>query len=174
MNREQHPVWAVYDKLRTARLNVKYYSERLRRVELLNSSCEMLLLFAAPTSAIAGLWFWKTDAGRVVWQSLGVVSAIVATARPVLQLTKKIKDYDAAILANRTLEYDLETIRQKIEQRGIYDDKLKAEFLKLIERHRNDEIVINPDKTPDKKLLENCTSAVLAEMPAATFFVPEN
>ncbi|REG48609.1 hypothetical protein B0G80_4858 [Paraburkholderia sp. BL6669N2] len=172
MNREQHPVWAVYDRLRTARLNVKYYCERLRQVELLNRACEIILLIAAPTSAIAGLWFWKTDIGKAVWQSLGIVSAIIATVRPAFQLTKKIKDYEAAISGYQTLEYDLEIIRQKIEQRGTYDDKLKAEFMKAVERHRNVELA-SPDKVPNRKLLQNCTNAVLAEMPANSFFVPE-
>jgi hypothetical protein len=173
MNREQHPVWAVYDKLRTARLNVKYYSERLRRVELFNTACEILLLFAAPTSAIAGLWFWHLQGGKIVWQSLGILSAIVATLRPLLQLTKRIKDYEAAVLANRSLEFDLETIRQKVEQKGAYDEKLKAEYLRVLERHRKDEIE-SPDKTPNRKLLEYCTNAVLTELPSSSFYVPEN
>ncbi|GGD96628.1 hypothetical protein [Caballeronia grimmiae] len=171
MNRDEHPVWAVYDKFRTARLNVKYYCRRLHRLERMDRALDIILLIAAPTSAVAGLWFWETEYGRVVWQCLGVVAALVATVRPALHITKRIKDYESAISAYQMLEYDLDAIRQKIEQRGIYDAKLKAEFIRAIERQRNADLA-SPEKVAESRLLRDCTAAVMEELPASFFFVP--
>ena len=173
MKREDHPVWAVYDRLRTARLNVRYYCARLHRLELVNRTLEITLLVSAPSSAIAGIWLFKTDAGKIVWQSLGVLSAVIATVRPVFQMTKRIKEYEATIAAYRTLEYDLEMIRQKVEQRAAYDDKLKAELLKAIERQKRADAT-SPEMVPNEKLRHRCTQTVLSEMPPDSFFVPEN
>lgn len=162
----------MYDKLRTARLNVKYYSVRLDRLEQISRVLEITLLVSAPSSAIAGIWLFTTDVGKIAWQSLGVLSAVIATVRPAFQLTKKTKEYESAITAYRMLEYDLETIRQKVEQRGAYDARLKAEFLKALARQEKADLV-SPDKVPNAKLRAKCTREVLAEMPPNSFFVPE-
>lgn len=172
MERENHPVWAVYDKLRTARLNVRYYSERLRRLELLDKAMDLALVIAAPTSAVAGLWFFKTDIGKHVWQGLGTVSAFIAAIRPAIQFRKTLKTYEMTIVSYQALEYDLETIRRKVEQRGVYDEELKADFLRALERQRHIDIS-SPDKIADSRLLKTCTTAVLSEMPSSAFFIPE-
>ncbi|WP_157653609.1 hypothetical protein [Burkholderia ubonensis] len=172
MKREEHPVWAVYDKLRTARLNVKYYSARLDRFEQLNRILEITLLVTAPTSAVAGLWLFQTVPGTYVWHGLAGLSAVIATVRPVFQMTNKIKAYEATISAYRTLEYDLETIRQKIEHRGVYDDKLQSEFLKALERQKQADAG-SPERVPNDRIRHLCTQEVLSEMPVNSFFVPE-
>jgi len=56
MSRENHPVWIVYDKLRSACLNVKYYSRRLQTLERWNFTLEFPLSATAPSSAIAALF----------------------------------------------------------------------------------------------------------------------
>ncbi len=172
MGRENHPVWAVYDKLRTARLNVRYYSARLRRLEHLDMAMDLALVIAAPTSAVAGLWFFKTDMGKHIWQGLGTFAAFVAAIRPAIQFRRTLKAYETTIAAYQALEYDLETIRRKIEQRGTYDEELKADFLRALERQRHIDIS-SPDKIANSRLLKTCTTAVLSEMPSSAFFVPE-
>jgi hypothetical protein len=76
------------------------------------------------------------------------------------------------IAAYQALEYDLETIRRKVEQRGIYDEELKADFLRALERQRHIDIS-SPDKIANSRLLKTCTTAVLSEMPSSAFFIPE-
>ncbi len=103
MARDNNPVWTVYDKLRTARLNVKYYSRRLEQIERENFWIELILLVTAPTSAIAGLWFWNTEYGSLAWKYLGVIAAVAAILKPLLALTKKIKDFESVVGGYRTL-----------------------------------------------------------------------
>jgi hypothetical protein len=171
-SREDHPVWSVYDKLRSARLNVKYYGARLHRVERINLTIEYILLATAPSSAIAGLWFWNMEVGKAIWQCLGVLAAIAAVAKPPLNLTKRIKDYEGILVGYRTLEYDLMEIKTLIEQKGKYDQTLQSEFKKAIQREKT-LVAKTPDAREDKKVKRTCEEEVRRELPAEEFFVPE-
>jgi cytochrome c oxidase subunit IV len=115
MSREQHPIWTVYEKLRTACLNVRYYGRRLQGVERWNLSLEFVLGATAPSSAIAALWFWNTEYGQTAWKCLAIVAAIAAVAKPLLNLTSRIKEYESVLSGYRVLEYDLREIRSMIE-----------------------------------------------------------
>jgi hypothetical protein len=130
MSREDHPVWSVYDKLRSACLNVKYYSRRLQSLERWNFGLEFLIGATAPSSAIAALWFWNTEYGQPAWRYLAVIAAIAAVAKPLLNLTKRIKEYESILSGYRTLEYDLREISTLIEQKKKYDHALQTEFKK--------------------------------------------
>ena len=171
MERENHPVWAVYDKLRTSCLNVKYYSRRLYTLERQNFWIELILLATAPSSAIAGLWFWNTETGRIIWQYFGVVAAVAAILKPSFQLTKKIKEFESVLSGYRTLEYDLREIKSMVEQNKKYDKALQTEFRKALQREK-----VLVGKTPEtkekKKLLDICEQEVRMALPGKSFFIP--
>lgn len=172
MSRESHPVWAVYDKLRTARLNVKYYSRRLQFFERLNFWFELVLLASAPSSAVAGLWFWNKPAGELVWQYFGVVAAIVALTKPLLMLPKKIKEFESILSGYRVLEYDLMEIKVLVEQSQKYDASLQSEFKKAMSREKA--LIGKTPETRENTQIKNlCEFEVLKELPAESFFVPE-
>jgi hypothetical protein len=172
VERKDHPVWTVYDRLRTARLNVKYYSARLDRYEKWNFALEFILLASAPSSAIAGLWFWNTETGKLVWQSLSVIAAIAAILKPLLGLTKRMKDYESSLSGYRGLEYDLMQIKALIEQKQKYDQALQTDFRKALEREKT-LVIKSPETREDRKLKRECEEEVLRELPPERFFVPE-
>lgn len=173
MPRENHPVWGVYDKLRTARLNVKYYSRRLESLERTNFWLELIMLASAPTSAIAGLWFWNEPLGRVAWQYLGVLAAFAAVLKPLLALTRKIKDSESVLAGYRMLEYDLMELKVLIEQKRNYDSALQSEFKKALQREKT--LVGKTPETRERlKVKQECETEVLQELPSASFFVPED
>lgn len=171
MNRESHPVWSVYDKLRTARLNVKYYSCRLSSAEQLNFAMDLVLLATAPTSAIAGLWFWDTDIGKVVWHIFGVLAAITALFKPLLHLPKKIKDYEGVLSGYRVLEYDLRELKTLVEQKQQYDTSMQTELKKILQREKA-LVAKTPESKERKKVKSACATEVDAEFPPEAFFVP--
>ncbi|MGJ0486132.1 MAG: hypothetical protein ACR65R_16600 [Methylomicrobium sp.] len=166
------PVWTVYDKLRTARLNVKYYGRQLQKLENVNFILELLLLATAPTSAVAGLWFWQSELGRLVWQYMGVAAALAAVVKPLLSLTKRIKEYESVLNGYRTLEYDLMEIKSSIEQKQKYDVSMQAELKKALQREKA-LVAKNPESHANKKLKRICEEDVRKELPPAYFFVPE-
>lgn len=172
MSTQSHPVWSVYDKLRTARLNVKYYSRRLESAERWNCGIECVLLVSAPSSAVAGLWFWDTDTGRVAWQYLGGIAAFAAVLKPLLAFTKRIKEYEGVLSGYRVLEFDLGEIKTLVEQKQKYDASLQAEFKKALQRERA-LVAKAPETRENQKVKVQCEDEVLRELPADSFFVPQ-
>ncbi len=170
--RSSGPVWDVYDELRTARLNVKYHSARLARIEKWNFGLEWTLAVTAPSSSVAGLWFWDTEFGGLAWKLLGAVAAVAAVTRPLVGLTKKIKSYEEVLSGYRSLDHDLFEIKVMISQKRAYDRELQAEFKKALRRKgvlagKGPEAVIN------EKLRRQCFLDVQRELPDSQFFVPE-
>jgi hypothetical protein len=172
MSETDHPVWSVYDRLRTARLNVKYYCARLARFEAISFWLDLTLLATAPTSAVAGLWFWDTDWGRPVWKLLAVIAALTAVVKPLLNLTKRIKDYETLVSGYRVLEFDLMQVKIGIEQKRKYDNALQADFKRAQDRERS-LIAKIPESKEHLKVKVACRNEVDRELPSEAFFVPE-
>ncbi len=169
---ENHPVWSLYDKLRTARLNVKYYSRRLQDIESLNFWMEFILLASAPSSAIAGLWFFEQPLGKIVWQYFGIVAAIAAVTKPLMNLPKHIKEFEGVLSGYRILEYDLMEIKILVDQYQRYDAKLQTEFKKVLQREKM-LVVKTPETLYKPKIKRVCEAEVLNELPVSLFFVPD-
>ncbi len=55
LSTKEHPVWQVYDLLRTAKLNEKYFGRRLKKYVVINNTMEFFIAATASTSAIASL-----------------------------------------------------------------------------------------------------------------------
>lgn len=84
------------------------------------TGCEIILLFSAPPSAVAGLWFWQSVTGALIWKWLGAIAAIVAVLKPIFWPTKKIKDLENVVSGYRMLEYDLNEIVDNIRIKQKY------------------------------------------------------
>jgi hypothetical protein len=166
-----HPVWAVYDRLRSARLSVKYYGCQLHDVERLNFWLDLIMLASAPTSAIAGLAFWQFEIGQIVWQSMGVVAAVAAVVKPLLAIPKRIKEYESILVGYRVLEYDLMELKTNIEQKGKYDIALQNELRKVLQREKT-LIAKTPESKENANVKRRCQAEVLRELPTESFFIP--
>ena len=175
MGTENNPVWGVYDTLRTVRLNVKYYGYRLQALQRWNTAMEITLAVAAPSSAIAGLGFLKYDLGMLLWKALGAVAAVVAVLKPVLSLTKRIKEMEGVVSGYRGLDFDLLELKLAIEQKRRYDAPLVAQFNRAIQRLRA-LVTGTAAQTlpPIKRLSRRCQAEVLTELPEDRFFIPED
>jgi hypothetical protein len=169
---DNHPVWDVYDQLRTARLNEKYYGVRLQKYERINFWSEIIVAFTSSSSAIAGLAFWNTSAGNDLWKVLLVFSAVIATTKPFLNLTKKIRAYEELLAGYRLLCHDLKNLKININQKQDYSAKHKNEFKKIIEKQRL-LATKSPESTEKSKVKADCQNFVLNEYPTSAFYVPE-
>lgn len=172
MENNQHPVWEVYDLYRTARLNVKYYSALLHKKERLNFILELILLCSAPTSAVAGLWFWESDLGKDIWMYFGIIAAFTSVIKPLLALPQKIKNYESLLSGYRTLEHDLHELKSAIFQKQKYDKIEKADYSKALKR-KGSLVSKSSDAREDKKLIGKLTEEVNSELPHNQFYVPE-
>lgn len=171
-DRLKHPVWGVYDLYRTARLNVKYYSARLNQFEKYNFTLELILLISAPSSAIAGLWFWNTSGGEIVWKFLGVLAAIVAVLKPLLGLNRRIKAYEEVLAGYRALDHDLYEIKEMVAQKQKFDKELQTDFRKALKR-KGVLVNKNPETVQKKNLKTRLVREVNNELPPEQFYVPD-
>jgi len=170
-NKKNHPVWGVYDLYRTARLNVKYYSARLHRIELCNLCMELVIAATAPSSAIAGLWFWNLPIGSIAWKVLGIIAAIFAVTKPILMLSKRMKAYNETLSGYRALEHDLYEIKEMIVQKQRYDDELKKDYQKALKR-KGFLVAKDPETKQDKMLIKKLVSEINQELPVKSFYIP--
>lgn len=171
MSTQDHPVWDVYDFLRTARLNQLYYGRRLHTFELRNFWAEITIASTSSTSAIAGFAFWKTTAGQPYWQIFLATAAVVAIVKPFLNYAKKIKRYEELLTAYRLITYDLRDLRLDISQARGYEKSHQARFKAIKERLRT---VV--DKSPERievaAVKTLCEQQVLSELPNHNFYIP--
>jgi len=171
--REEHPVWDVYDLLRSARLNEKYYGCRLERFELINTSCEILIAVTATSSAVASFPFWGDGVGAQLWKYLICFSAVISVIKPFLQLTKKIRAYEELYSGYRMLFYDLKSLRIDINQAQEFSKTHQARFNRIKEKQRH-LAGSSPERTENERLKKACFSSVLLEMPTESFYVPRS
>jgi hypothetical protein len=167
-----HPVWDVYDLLRTARLNVKYYSCRVALLQRQNFWIEGVLAATASGSAIAGLAFWDTTYGAFVWRFLVVVSAILAVVKPLLKLAERMQNLEELVGEYRAVEYELKKIEVAVKQRHAYEKELQDRFASAMDRMGEIANRKGHEFRVDEKLRGRCEKEVATELPAHHFFVP--
>jgi hypothetical protein len=169
---DHHPVWVVYDLLKTARLNVKYYAARLNSIERQNFGIELVITIAAPTSAVTGIWLLKTDLGQELWKYLAGIAAIAAVLKPLLKLSTKIKHMEQCLSGYRALEYDVEQIVNKIKTERVYSKACKN---MLDEAQKKKKVLVcnPPENNQDQELIERLYDEVNKEFPFGSFYVPE-
>jgi hypothetical protein len=96
-----HPVWTVYNELRTARLNIKYEQFQLDRLLRLRFWSEFIIKFAAVAS-IGGLSFMKTNPWALCWTLVGVAAAIMQIIQACFRLDHSIAAKQKSISAYGT------------------------------------------------------------------------
>lgn len=169
-----HPVWDVYDLYRTARLNVKYYSCRVSTLQRQNFWIEIVLAATTAGSAIAGLAFWSTGVGKIIWQALMVVSAVLAVAKPLLKLTERIQTLEELVGQYRAVEYDLKKIEVAIRQRKKFEPDLLELFAAVLDRMAAVAKQTGGEYRIHEKLRTKCRLEVAKELPGNRFFIPED
>ncbi len=171
MDTKNHPVWDVYDQMRTTRLNVKYLRNNIRMNNGWNTA--MTVILALSTASLASIfWFLSTESLSVTIKSLSSLSGIVAVLKPILNLTSKIQKDEKLLSAYRILEYDLEQIKIGVSQSGSYTEILKNKFIEAMDRKKG--IISSEDNNsePSRKKIKKLFAEVELELPIDSFFIP--
>lgn len=168
-----HPVWELYDCLKTVRLNVEYYVAKAHRVRNLNRNLDILLAVVVPTSAAAALPVWQTSIGIYVWATLFGLAAFVAVAKPFLKLVDKLQQYESTVARYRMLEGDLTELKADIVQQQSYPKSTQVRF-RLVMQSLRRAIEAEPIDPTDDPLMESLYEKINKELPADRFYVPTN
>jgi hypothetical protein len=133
----------------------------------------LLLAVSAPSSAIAGLWFWEYPAGEVAWKMLAVVTAVIAVVKPLLQYGPTIQVMEEVLSGYKALDHDLYTLQLDIQREGSYESRLQNQFKAALARKGVlvGRVVEHKEHKDLKRRLEK---VVCEELPAEGFFLPED
>lgn len=169
----KHPVWDVYDELRTARLSLIYFSKRLASLERKHFWLELVLAGTASGSAIAALTFWQTNEGKQLWTALTILSAVLAVAKPIIKLTERIQKVEQVLIRYKLLDHDYRKLELLISQAGKYEAAHQAQFRLLLDRGSELKKLELVERRIDPKLRLRCRAEVDKELPLTNFFIPE-
>src|SRR5947208_3305339 len=128
-----HPVWDVYDEMRTARLNIKCLSVEIGILER-RSRCIEVILAIAGASSIGAVSFLQNTAGKIIWGAIGFLAMILTALKPVFPLADKRIKKERLLTSYRILEHDLYCVGLGIKERRAYDDQAKREFRSALVR----------------------------------------
>jgi len=145
----------------------------LSRAERNNSIIQTLITAAAPSSAIAGLFFFDTPLGKIAWQYLAAIAAIVSILQPSFRFPKKIKDYESLCSGYRVLFHDLSLIKSSVLNKKVYDQESQTQFKQAMLR-LGELIKLSPNEKENRKLKKRCVQEVDRAHPAESFYIPEN
>jgi len=168
----KHPVWNVYEHMRTSRLNVLYYTSKLQFYGRLQLFMQIILAATVPSSAIAGFEIWDFGIGKYAWEILVVLSSIIAFAQPFLGLQKKIKKIDEIVVGYKILYFDLQDIRHKIEEDQAYLKSHKKLHQSAKDRRKKLEIK-ETGLRYNGRLNRKCQKLAAIELPAKKFYIPK-
>lgn len=163
------PVWDVYDRQRTVRLRLKYFSELLHRLQRYHTWTETTIAITSGSGLAAlGLQFFSTRIGSVVWQSLLIFSALVSSAKPFLRFTQKIQLLEELVTGYSIADHDLDKLTIAIRQKGKYDSKRQNEFAAILQKM--DGLVAKSSAFPvDRRLKDQCQEEVNKELSESSF-----
>lgn len=167
----KHPVWDVYDESRTARLNVRYYERQLNSIRRNNFLIELVIALSV-SSGVAGLWLWETTFGGIIWKALVTLAAFLAVVKPLVRLSDQVQQKSEVLSSWRLLDDGLRQLIILIRQYKTYGDDMRNRLLTLMETKAT-LIQREPLEAVDEKLRRRCFDQVNRELPADSFFVPE-
>ena len=172
MDRNNNPIWELYNSYRTTKLNVKYYSNRISVYENLNIAFEIVIAITAPGGAISALWFWDTNWGTILWKLLLAIASIASLIKPFLNLTNKIKITQECLSEYKMLEFDFRELINDVIANKKYDTIMRNKYKETHKRVR-ELISKDSESKPKKKLIRKFVEEVNKELESFNFYVPE-
>lgn len=167
---KNHPVWELYNELRTARLNVKCLECRIKSIRRRANFVDGAIAIAG-TSSIGGFWFLQNVVGTTLWKTLGAIAILLGAVKPLYPLTERRMKKERLAAGYRMLEQELRCICLGVKERGAYDDVAKAEFRVALNNKRL--LIAQSEDDPCSQRVERkCRMAVSRELPVENFFVP--
>ena len=164
-NSKDHPVWDVYDELRTARLNIKCLTCEIARLRRCSTTIEVVLGLSGATSIGAVAWL-QNPLGKTIWGGIGFISMMLIALKPVFPFAEQRTKKERLLISYRILEHDLDCVRIGIRERGEYDDQAKREFRSALIRKQSWFCTVRAlaQKKSDKNVKLKCLTSCLIQI----------
>ena len=160
----------IYDSYRTALMNQKYYRYKISRTQTVNLTFEILIAVGATGSGVSAWALWKNEIGGDVWLVIAAVSALLAIAKPIVQLSKKVEKYSKLYSGYTDICFKLKDLKESIEYNRVLvlEDNRRYQDIPGLFR----ELGILEENPPGKRLLAKCQKEVNREHPPESFWLP--
>ena len=170
MDTQNHPVWNLYDEMRTARLNVKCLEAEVRSLRGWNNLFEVTIAISA-TSSISGFWFLQNLVGGYIWKTVGAIAVIVTILKPVLRFADKARHKQELLASYKILDHDLHCVCLEVRHQKRYDDEHHKELVKALKR-KAELVKKSDDSSLSVKVRRECEEQVRKELPVDSFYIP--
>lgn len=161
----------LYDMYRTAALNRKYYGHKLITSRRVNLSLELLLAVMA-SSAIGAWALWKNEPGSTTWALLSSAAAVVAVAKPLVQIPKQIEKYSKLFVGHTDVCLDLQRLVGDVQQARKLPDHAQEVLSSAFERIKK--MAPDDDPKPSPRLLRKYYAEVTREIPVNRLWFPRS
>lgn len=166
-----HPIWALYDLHRESCYLAKLYQGRAEFLRTVSFWSDVVTALFAGSSAVAGFAVWKNGAGAPVWALGAGLAAVIATMKPVLRLSEKVKQCESLGNAYTDLMHECKIIGTRVRNESAYSPAQMKATLSAQENARK-----LAGKTPVWGFSLNHRRAVQAEvnreLPKEIFYLP--
>jgi hypothetical protein len=160
----------IYNMYRTATLNKLYYGRMLARYQKLNTLLEIMIAIGATSSGISGFTLWQEPYGKEIWGAITLVSGLLAIAKPIMQLNKKVERYSKLFTGHLDNSLRLGALVTHIRRKRDLSAKDIAEF--EIAEQRFIELSREDDPHTAVRLQKKCEQEVCNAIPESALWFP--
>ena len=161
----------IYTLMCRAALNKDYYGILLSRTQSLNMWSDIIVAIGTTGGGISALTIWHTNYGTIIWGVLTAIAAIVALAKPIVQLNKRIERLSRLFIGHSDTYTNLLILVSRIKRRGEFTDEMNSVFeaaeLRFLELSKED------DPKPNFRILRLCEEMVRKRHPPEEAWYPE-
>jgi len=162
----------IYTLLCRSGLNKEYYGNVLHRTQRLNDTLEILIAVGTTGSGISAFTIWKIEPwGPWVWGALTAASALLAVAKPIIQLNKRIERLTRLYVGHTDNYSSLLIIVSRIRRHNDVTPELIESFEAAEARFL--ELAKEDDPRPNIKLLRRCEATIRKRHPPDTAWWPD-
>lgn len=169
-----HQLAEIYTLMCRAAMNKEYYGAKLARSQLVSTWMDILIAIGAAGSGLSALTIWNTEYGKPVWTVswaiLSLVAAVLALAKPIVQLNKRIERFSRLFAGHSDIYTGLLVLSSRIKRKGTISDEMSSTFesaeIRFMELSKED------DPTPSRTLLDRCEQMIRTRHPAENAWYP--
>lgn len=159
----------LYRQLRNEMFNRDYYGCLLHRRRRLDRIFQFTIAFGS-SSAIGGWAIFGQGGGEMVWAIIAGLTAVVAIAQPILNLSKDIERYSKLFSAHALIYEELERIVAEVEVKQDFPPALRKTFVDAWKRRSP--IATEDDPKLNMRLARACQATVNRRWPKDRFWMP--
>ncbi|WP_315720144.1 MULTISPECIES: hypothetical protein [unclassified Bradyrhizobium] len=172
MTKDADQLTEIYNLLCRSALNKEYYGRRLHKTQTLSDVLEILIAVGTTGSGVSGIAAFTIEPyGRWIWGFLASASALLAVAKPIIQISKRIERLTRLYVGHTDNYTNLLILVSRIRRHGGLNDEMMNLFETAEARFL--ELAKEDDPHPDRHLLQQCESMIRERHPPQSAWYPK-